>query len=251
MRPGLAHGLLQRPLAMCESARASDRRRREGFTLLEMVVVIAIIGIMAAVSAPKLEQYFSNQRARDAARDVANAFRIAQAEAIRTGDPHIVYLTSSAGGNPPATDPQGTSIGAAPGGAPWPLAIVDDGTPALSNCHIDPGEAEEHVVSPAIGVSWGFSLSAGAVAPGDVGGGNPASGSTFTTRPGGPATTWVMFRPDGIPVGFDAACTLGGVGSGGGGVYITNGNRDYAVVLSPLGGVKVHVWNAGVNAWTN
>jgi len=249
MRPGLAHGLLQRPLAMCESARASDRRRREGFTLLEMVVVIAIIGIMAAVSAPKLEQYFSNQRARDAARDVANAFRIAQAEAIRTGDPHIVYLTA---GNPAATDPKGTGLGVAPNGAPWPVAILDDRTSALSNCVYDAGpESLEYPVSPATGVSWGFSLSAGAVAPGDVGGGNPASGSTFTTRPGGPNTTWVMFRPDGIPVGFDAACTLGGVGSGGGGVYITNGSRDYAVVLSPLGGVKVHVWNAGVNAWTN
>ena len=32
-------------------------------------------------------------------------------------------------------------------------------------------------------------------------------------------------------------------GSGGGALYVTNGRREYGVVLTPLGGVRVHIWN--------
>jgi hypothetical protein len=52
-------------------------------------------------------------------------------------------------------------------------------------------------------------------------------------------------------VTFDAACNLSPIGDGGGAVYLTNGQRDYAVVLSPLGAVRVHAWNVGAGAWTN
>ena len=67
---------------------------------------------------------------------------------------------------------------------------------------------------------------------------------TFTDRNGNPVS-WVMFRADGIPVTFDAACTPGTLGSGNGAVYATNGLRDYAVVLTALGGVRVHVFGTG------
>jgi hypothetical protein len=55
--------------------------------------------------------------------------------------------------------------------------------------------------------------------------------------------------PDGRPLGFDAACTMGQLGSGNGAVYITNGSRDFAIVLNPLGGVRVHSWNSGTGQW--
>jgi hypothetical protein len=43
----------------------------------------------------------------------------------------------------------------------------------------------------------------------------------------------------------------GALGSGRGAVYVSSGKRDYAVVLAPLGGVRVHAWNRGAAAWTN
>ena len=43
---------------------------------------------------------------------------------------------------------------------------------------------------------------------------------------------------------FDNACAFGQTGSGTGGVYVTNGTRDYAVTLSALGQSRVHVWDS-------
>ena len=63
------------------------------------------------------------------------------------------------------------------------------------------------------------------------------------------------FRPDGVPVtsvGTVGTCgAVGNTGDGGGAFYITNGQRDFAVVLSPLGGARVHVWSAAAGGWTS
>ena len=40
-------------------------------------------------------------------------------------------------------------------------------------------------------------------------------------------------------------------GNAGGAIYLTNGQRDYAIVLSPLGAVRVHAFEEGTNQWTN
>ena len=72
---------------------------------------------------------------------------------------------------------------------------------------------------------------------------------SFNT-PGGLQATWVQFRPDGVPVAIDNACTAGRLGTGGGTIYLWSANRDFAITLSPLGGVRVHVFNAGAGGWT-
>jgi hypothetical protein len=61
-----------------------------------------------------------------------------------------------------------------------------------------------------------------------------------------------VFRPDGIPRGYSTGpYAEGAIGTGGGAVYLTNGIRDYAIVLSPLGGVQVDAWDVGSGAWRN
>jgi hypothetical protein len=114
---------------------------------------------------------------------------------------------------------------------------------------IDAGEVQQGI-SAERDVAWGSAVSGGAAAPGDVGLGDRSSGSSFNS-PAGAGTTWVVFQPNGIPVGFDAACDTGDVGSGAGALYLTNGRRDYAVVMSPLGTVRVHVWQQGAGRWTD
>ena len=63
----------------------------------------------------------------------------------------------------------------------------------------------------------------------------------------------MAFRPDGIPVGFadiGGPCTPGETGTGGGAIYVNNDQRDIAVVLAPLGTVKVHRFERGGATWT-
>ena len=63
------------------------------------------------------------------------------------------------------------------------------------------------------------------------------------------AASWLMFRAEGPAYGFKSDCTVGAVGSGGGGIYLTNGDRDVAVVITPLGTTRLHRWGDG--AWTD
>lgn len=227
------------------------RAGKAGFTLIEAMIVVGIIGVVAALGTPAMERFFIDLRTRSAARATADALRIARADAIRTGSPHLVFLSAATGGNPPATDPSGTPLGADPstGGGPFPILIVRDGGVGAPNCLIDVGEIQRGIPAQR-DVAWGTTVSGGVAAPGDTGAADHSSGSSFRT-PAGVATTWVSFAPNGIPLGFDAGCTTGGVGSGGGAIYLTNGRRDYAVVLSPLGAVRMHIWETGEGAWTD
>ncbi len=243
----LARAVQSIPVVRSPMESNAMRRRRAGLTLIEAMVVVAIVGILAVVAVPQLQQIMANQRVKGAARSIADAFLLARTEAIRSGNAHIVFLSP---GNPAAGDVAGTQLGIDPStGAVWPAIVLDDGAPGAWNCRIDPGEPML-TVPAAIGVNWGVALSAGTRAPGDDTSADPATGVTFED-PAGAAATWVMFRGDGIPVAFDAGCNPGTFGSGSGAVYVTNGRRDYAVVLTALGGVRVHAWEAGAGEWTD
>lgn len=245
----VARGLRKPRIAMATHG-TRRTRRRAGFSLVEIMVAVGILGVMIALASPSFQQFFANQRLRSAATSVADALLLARAEAIRTGNRHIVFLSAAPAGNPPATDPAGTALGVDPStGGSWPVLIVNDGPTAGSNCQIDLGEPQRPVAAQP-GVAWGTTVPGPTQnAPNDGGLGDPASGSSFSDQNGN-ARTWVMFRADGVPVGFTNGCAIGQVGSGNGAVYLSNGVRNYAVVLTALGGVRVHAWEAGANAWT-
>ena len=165
---------------------------------------------------------------------------------MRTGRRHLVLSQTGL-----AQDACGNAI-------PNALMVLDD---TDQDCCIDAGEptwvpeelARQVVQQTAF---WGVT-NATARVPDDGGVGVMSSGSTFT-RFGGGASTGVAFRGDGIPIGMSAACAPGGVGSGAGGYYFTNGRaglsagerRDYAVVITPLGSAKVFSWEAAQAQWT-
>ena len=218
-------------------------RRNSGMTLIEVAIVTMVIGALMSVAFVSMREWQDNERASAAARGAADLLRVAATEAVRTGSIHIVFLSISGSG-----DVLGGDLGDWDGD--WvPLLVLDDGAPgsANQNCQIDSGE-NIHFLPATDGVGWGSSLAGGTKAPGDSTAIASTSGSSFAT-PAGTGTTWVAFMPDGRPVGMSAACGFGQLGSGNGGIYITNGDRDYAVVLNALGGVRLHAWDANAGAW--
>ena len=216
-------------------------RGRAGVTLLEMMVVVAIFGIAAALAVPGIVRWNEGERLKSAARSVADALNLGRSEAIRTGNQHLVVFALGLG-------------------ATQPIEVIDDGPVATANCTIDAGEVV-HSIAGVAGVSWGTSTGGanGAVVPGDTGvrTAGAATGSTFTNASMNAANgaTWVLFHPDGMPrtfTGGGGTCTaIGNAGEGGGGIYLTNQNRDYGVVLQPLGLSRVHRWDPNAGAWSN
>jgi type II secretory pathway pseudopilin PulG len=210
-------------------------------TLLELVVGLVVLGVMLALGAATLGRWADDQRAASSARDVADAFALARAEALRTGSNHIVAFAVETGLSGITSD----------------VVIANDGAPVNANCRIAADEIV-HRFTLGRGVSYGTDpdLANGSAAPDDSGAsGNQAAGASFTEPDGGDAS-WVVFMSDGLPRRFSENATaappcsdVGPVGDASGGIYLTNGNRDYAVVLSPLGSARVHRWKNG-SGWT-
>ena len=71
------------------------RSRNSGFTVIEVMVVIAIIGIMAAFAAPAMNSLIRTQKVRSAAYDFFADLTYARSEAIARG--HDVQVVSTNG----------------------------------------------------------------------------------------------------------------------------------------------------------
>ena len=70
---------------------------RRGVTLIELVVVMAIIAIAAAFVAPNIGAWIPNYRLRGATRDVVSNLRTAQMKAISTNREYQVSFNPGAG----------------------------------------------------------------------------------------------------------------------------------------------------------
>jgi Tfp pilus assembly protein FimT len=216
-----------------------SKRGRSAFTLIEATVIIALVGVLVAASLPSLDSWMSNQRLRNSARSVDAALSFARGEAVRTGNVQVVFFD---------TDTQGSDLFDA-NGAQVPVLVLDDGRPGAGtqNCEIDTGEAVRGFAfegDSTFGVTHATTK-----VTGDNGNGSISSGTTFTDASSN-ATNWVLFRPEGTPLAASSTCVTGTLGSGGGGVYLTDGARDIAVVLTPLGASRVHSFEGSGGSWT-
>jgi prepilin-type N-terminal cleavage/methylation domain-containing protein len=62
--------------------RKPHRSREHGFSLVELIIVVGIIAVMAAVGLPAIGRYFRNYQIRNAAREVAAEIQTARTKAI-------------------------------------------------------------------------------------------------------------------------------------------------------------------------
>ena len=71
-------------------------RHRQGFTLIELVITIAIAGILMMMALPVFHRYVENVRVRTAAESFLAGVQTARAEAIRLNSHVEFMLTNSA-----------------------------------------------------------------------------------------------------------------------------------------------------------
>jgi type IV fimbrial biogenesis protein FimT len=97
--------LKQLPVASSGSPRA---RRGRGFTLIELIVTITLLGILVALALPSFTTAIRNSQVRTVAEALQDGLRTAQSESLRLNRPVVMAFTTS------RTSPS-TS-------APWPVA---------------------------------------------------------------------------------------------------------------------------------
>lgn len=71
-----------------------SRRRTAGFTITEMLVVVAIMGVLAAVATPYMGDMIRRQRIKTAAFDVFSSLAFARSEAIKRNTTVTITPTS-------------------------------------------------------------------------------------------------------------------------------------------------------------
>jgi type IV fimbrial biogenesis protein FimT len=65
-------------------------QRRNGMTMIELLVVVGILGVLAALAAPSLNQYIMAKRVEGVATELIADFRLARTNAIQMNTPQIV-----------------------------------------------------------------------------------------------------------------------------------------------------------------
>ena len=75
------------------------KKSNKGFTLIEMITTVIVIGVIASIAAPNLLGMLNQTRVKDGLGQVEGAIREAQKLAVRRGKPCTIVFSTNANGN--------------------------------------------------------------------------------------------------------------------------------------------------------
>lgn len=70
-------------------------RRRRGFTLVELMISIALLAMLMALAAPSFSTWIRNTQVRTMSQTLVNGMRVAQSEAVRRNRQVVFFLTNA------------------------------------------------------------------------------------------------------------------------------------------------------------
>lgn len=74
------------------------KRAYQGFTLLELIITIALLAILMGIAVPSFRAAIQNNRMTTQANDLVTAFQLARSEAIKRGRPVSICASDTSGG---------------------------------------------------------------------------------------------------------------------------------------------------------
>lgn len=84
--------------------------RLKGFTLIEMLIVVALIAILAAIAAPSFRTFIANQKVTGTAQDLQVLLLLARSEAVNRRGNSVFSLNSGTGEYQVADSPSGVVL---------------------------------------------------------------------------------------------------------------------------------------------
>jgi prepilin-type N-terminal cleavage/methylation domain-containing protein len=227
------------------------RRETQGFTIFELMIVMAIMAVMLSFAVPSFNRYRQRENAKSDTLTIASALRAARARALKDGIPYILLLNPDVNGYTTAISPEFPDKGVTnPPERTVARLIRDDNGSQLE----DAGDTFAMNVMLETGTYAGREYNPGtdgfttADQPDALGGTLDDVDADGTTFPKLNGTSAVGFSNRGIP--FDLNDNPPKPPSGTGGYYITDGlGSVFGVVLLPLGEVRVRTLSPAFDGW--
>lgn len=88
------HALLAHP-SITRCYEMLIKKRTQGFTLIELIITMAILLILVLVAMPNMSRWALNSKVRSAAEALQNDIRMAQVEAVKQNSRVVVALTAA------------------------------------------------------------------------------------------------------------------------------------------------------------